>query len=87
MYFNSEAEKQAYFGNEPIPCKILAIVKDGGNEVLYTTSNNQSATGTASSQGGYIPSPEDEEKVDSYDEALTLSEYTLEGEDEEENNE
>lgn len=84
LYFNSQEEYDAYWGGNPPGSKFLCIVKDEDKEVLYTTSNNQSATGTSSSQGGYIPSPEDEEKVSDYDTALDLSEDTLYGDDDEE---
>lgn len=85
LYFKSQAEKDAYFADyDQIPSKFLVIVESEDGDVLYTTSNNGSATGKSSSQGGYIPSPEDEEKINDYDDALELSEYTLEGEDEEE---
>ena len=76
--FNSQAEKEAYFGNDPIPCKYLVIVNDGGNEVLYTSSNNG---GTQESQGGYIPSPAQDAKIEAYDTALPISQEVLEGED------
>lgn len=85
MYFKTQAEKDAYFADyDQIPSKFLVIVESEDGDVLYTTSNNGSATGQSSSQGGYIPSPEDEEKITDYDDALELSEHTLEGEDEEE---
>ena len=86
MYFNTIEEMNAYYPNG-VPSTVLAIVQPDADTpaVLFTSSNNSPVGGGKNeSQGGYIPSPEDEEKITDYDDALQLSEYTLEGEDEEE---
>lgn len=53
MYFNSTEEMNNYF-QDGVPSNVLAIVKgEEGKSVLFTTSNNESTTGTMEDQGGY----------------------------------
>ncbi len=76
MYFNTIEEMNAYYPNG-VPSTVLAIVQPDADTpaVLFTSSNNSPVGGGKNeSQGGYVDDPA----------ALQLSEYTLEGEPEEE---
>ena len=82
IYFNSEAEMLQYFNGDVsnIPSNILAIVPANTSYAMFSTSNNQSSSGTMSDQGGYIDSPEEIEEM-SY--AVNKTNEILEGETEE----
>lgn len=57
MRFNTEEEMNNYFP-DGVPNNVLGIVDNPtGNNVLYTSSNNQIVTGEE--EGGYITAPED----------------------------
>ena len=57
MRFNTEEEMNNYFP-DGVPNNVLGIVDNpAGNNVLYTSSNNQIVTGEE--EGGYITAPED----------------------------
>lgn len=65
MYFNSEAEMNEYF-KDGIPSNVLAVVQpdESDKAVLFTTSNNTSASGTMEDLGGYNIDEDDRNKID-----------------------
>lgn len=97
IHFNSQAECDAYFADylPTYPSKYLIIIDsvdaDSSGEVkmenvLITSTNNYNKPGsTAAVTMGTSAVETAQEKTSDNDEALTLSEYTLEGEGEEEN--
>ena len=79
MYFKTTAEKEAYFPSG-VPSKVLAIVQENAAApaVMYTSSNNSPVEGgKMETQGGYVTSPEDAEKLNDFDTATDLSEEIL----------
>lgn len=96
-HFNTKAECDAFFKDylPNYPSKYLIIIDsvdaDSSGEtkisnVLITSTNNYNLLGsTATVTMGTSAVETAQEKTSDNDEALTLSEYTLEGEPEEEN--
>ena len=97
IHFKSQAECNAFFKDylPDYPSKYLIIIDsvnaDSSGEtklsnVLITSTNNYNQPGsTAAVTMGTSAVETAQEKTSDNDEALTLSEYTLEGEPEEEN--
>lgn len=79
-FFKTEDAMLHYYHGDVanIPSSVLAIVgEEDEDRVLYTNSNNQSVSGKMSTEGGYVPSPEDEAKLADYDSAVAKSEDIL----------
>lgn len=82
-YFKNQEELEKYYGNTSnIPSNVLAIVGAESDEdkVLFTTSNNQSISGSMQEEGGYVTDWQEVEQLGYIIPAGSLS-ITENGED------
>ena len=64
-YFNSVEEAEQYYGSlNNIPSGDLVVVVGENEQVLFSTSNNLSASGQMQDMGGYNIDADDREKID-----------------------